>query len=135
MTILAARRREPSLTRHISRQCNCSRRCVYLLDEHFDYPSDSEIDAFIAYVKPSEFNWAHEIHDCDDIAREFWCRSKKYFATKGLNVASAFLLRRGTLLQKAHALNFFIRKSDHRLIFIDKFERVPIAGRAYLVVM
>ena len=131
----SVRRRELSLTRNISHQCSCSRRRVFLLDEHFDFPTDQEIDEFIAYARPSEFHWAQEIHDCDDFAREFWCKSKLWFKAKNLNVASAFLLRRSTPLKKAHALNFFIRKSDHRLIFIDKFERVPIAGRAYLVVM
>ena len=134
-TTWAVRRRETSLRRHISRQCNCSRRCVYLLDEHFDFPTDQEIDEFIDYARPSEFHWAQEIHDCDDFAREFWCKSKRWFKTKNLNVASAFILRRSTPLQKAHAFNFFVRKSDRRLIFIDHFERVPIAGSAYLVFM
>ena len=129
-------RRAPSLRRQIARQCNCSSRCVYLLDESFHYPSDAEIDACISHVKILQNNTAPAFdEDCDDHAREFWCRSKKYFAAKGLNVASAFLLRRATTLQKAHAFNFVIRKSDHRLIFIDNYERVPIAGRAYLVVM
>jgi len=128
-------KREVSLRKLISRQSNCSRRSVYLLDEHFDFPTDQEIDEFIAYARPSEFHWAQEINDCDDIARKFWCKSKRWFQAKNLNVASAFILRRSTLTQKAHAFNFFVRKSDHRLIFIDRFERVPIAGRAYLVVM
>ena len=128
-------KREVPLRRLISQQCNCSRRCVYLLDKHFDFPSDQEINEFIAYARFSESNWSPEIQDCDDIARQVWCKSKHWFQSKGLNVASAFLLRRATMLQKAHAFNFFIRKSDHRLIFIDNYERVPIAGRAYLVVM
>lgn len=127
--------REVSLRRLISRQCNCSRRSVYLLDEHFDFATDAEIDAFIAAVRPTEFNWAQEVHDCDDIAREFWTKSKDWFRTRGKNVASAFILRKATIFSKAHALNFFIRKSDYRLIFIDGFERVPLAGRAYLVIM
>ncbi len=127
--------REVSLRGHISRQCNCSRRSVYLLDEQYDFPTDTEIDEFIAHVRPTQFNWKHEIHDCDDIAREFWCKSKVWFRAKGMNVASAFILRRDTALSKAHALNFFIRKSDHKLIFIDRLERVPLAGRAYLVIM
>jgi len=106
-----------------------------LLDEHYDYPTDEDINAFIAYVRPSGFKWQQEIHDCDDIAREFWCKSKDYFQAKGLNVTSAFMCRRATAFQKAHCLNFFIRKSDHKLIFIDTFERVPSIGRAYLVIM
>jgi hypothetical protein len=129
-------RRAPSLRRRISSQCHCSRRCIYLLDEHFDFPTDQDIDEFIEHAHSTKFRGAHGIdYDCDDPAREFWCKSKKWFEDKGLNVASAFLLRRSTLLQKAHAFNFFIRKSDYRLIFIDNFERVPIAGRAFLVVM
>jgi len=96
---------------------------------------DDDIDACIAHIRPSAFNWAHEIHDCDDIAREFWCKSKVLFQAKGLNVASAFICSRATAFQKAHCLNFFIRKSDRRLIFIDDFERVPFYGRAYLVIM
>lgn len=128
-------RREVSLRRIISRQCNCSRRLVYLLDEHFDFPTDAEIDEFIAAARPAEFNWTQEIYDCDDIAREFWAKSKVWFHVKGMNVTSAFLLRKATAFSKPHAFNFFIRKSDHRLIFIDKFERVPLVGRAYLVVM
>jgi len=135
MTTWAVRRREPSLRRLISRQCNCSRRCVHLLDEHFDFPTDQEIDEFIASVRPSEYHWVREIHDCDDIAREFWCKSKHWFKAKNMNVAAAFLLRRMTISQKAHAFNFFVRKSDRRLIFIDNFERVPIAGSASLVIM
>lgn len=132
----AARRREPSLRRLISRQCDCSRRCVYLLDESFYFPTDAEIDACVSYLKTSAPNRAPvSDDDCDDPARDFWCDSKNYFKAKSVNVASAFLLRRRTSLQKAHAFNFFIRKSDHRLIFIDDYERVPISGRAYLVVM
>jgi len=105
------------------------------LDEHFDFPTDQEIDEFIASVRPSEYHWAQEIHDCDDFAREFWCKSKHWFKAKNINVASAFLLRRRTIIQKAHAFNFFVRKNDYRLIFIDNFERVPIAGTASLVIM
>lgn len=127
--------REVSLRRLISRQCNCSRRSVYLLDEQFDLPTDAEIDAFITSARPTQFNWAHEIHDCDDIARELWIKSKVWFRAKGKNVAFAFIWRQSTAFQKAHAFNFFIRKSDHRLIFIDRLERVPLVGRAYLVVM
>lgn len=123
------------MRRLISRQCNCSRRSVYLLDERFDFATDEDINDFIAWVRPTEFNWVHEIHDCDDIARELWAKSKTWFNARGQNVASAFLWRHATFLQKAHAFNFFIRKSDHKLIFIDKYERVPIAGRAHLVVM
>jgi hypothetical protein len=128
-------RRAPSLRGLISHQCNCTRRCVYLLDEHFDFPTDQEIDEFIAYARPSQYDWAQEIHDCDDIAREFWCKSKHWFKAKNLNVTSAFILRSPSAFSKAHALNFFIRKGDHKLIFIDNFERVPFVGRAYLVLM
>lgn len=135
ITMFNRKPREVSLRRNISRQCNCSRRCVYSLDEQYDFPTDAEIDAFIAHVRPTQFNWKHEIHDCDDIAREFWCKSKVWFRTKEMNVASAFILRRATAFSKAHALNFFIRESDLKLIFIDKFERVPLVGRAYLVVI
>lgn len=135
MTGWSAHRREPSLRRLISRQCNCSRRCVYLLDEHFDFPTDAEIDEFIAAVRPTEFHWAREIHDCDDLAFEFRVKAKCWFRAQKKNVAIATLARKATAFSKAHAFNFFIRKSDHRLIFIDMFERVPIAGRAYLVVM
>lgn len=129
------KQREVSLRRLISRQCKCSRRCVYLLDEHFDFPTDAKIDEFIAAARPTEFNWAAEIHDCDDIAREFWTKSKDWFRARGKNVASGFILRKATAFSKAHAFNFFIRKSDYRLIFIDGFERVPLVGRAYLAVM
>ena len=129
------RRREVSLLRNISRQCNCSRRSVYLLDEHFDFPTDYEFDGFIASVQPTEFNWAHEIHDCDDIAREVWTKCKMWFKARGLNVASGFIWRQRTSISPPHAFNFYIRKSDLRLIFIDRLERVPLAGRAHLVVM
>jgi hypothetical protein len=108
---------------------------VYLLDEHFDFPTDADIDAFIAYARPTEFNWAHEIHDCDDLAFEFYVKSKTWFRAKDMNVASAFIWRQATAFSKPHAFNFFIRKSDRKLIFIDRLERVPLAGRAYLVVM
>jgi hypothetical protein len=108
---------------------------VYLLDEQFDFPTDAEIDACVKSVKSTQFRWEHEIHECDDIAREFWCKSEVYFRAKKMNVASAFILRSSSAFSKAHALNFFIRKGDHRLIFIDKFERVPFVGRAYLVLM
>ena len=128
-------RREVSLTRLISRQCHCFRRCVYLLDEHFDFPTDVEIDKFIAHVAPTQYNWAHEIHDCDDLAFEFYVKARAWFGARNQNVAVATLARKGTASQKPHAFNFFVRKDDHRLIFIDRFERVPLAGRAYLVVM
>jgi hypothetical protein len=108
---------------------------VYLLDEQFDFPTDHEIDAFIAQARPSEFNWAHEIHDCDDIAFEFRVKAKTWFRTQKKNVAVATIATRATAFRKPHAFNFFIRKSDCRLIFIDGFERVPLVGRAYLVVM
>ena len=129
------KKREVSLRRLISRQANCSRRSVYQLDENYDFPSDEDINACIAHIRPSKYHWAHEIWDCDDIAREFWSKSKDFFQAKGLNCASAFMCRRATAFQKAHCLNFFIRKSDHKLIFIDNFERVPSIGRAYLVIM
>ena len=129
------RRREVSLRCLISRQCNCSRRFVYLLDGHFDFPTDYEFDEFIASVRPTEFNWASEIHDCDDIAREVWTKCKLWFKDRGVNVASGFIWRQRTSLSPPHMFNFYIRKSDHRLIFIDKLERVPIAGRAHFVVM
>lgn len=132
--MLNLRPREPSLRRLISRQCNCSRRCVYLLDEQYDFPTDNEIDAYVKRVKLTLFNWEHA-GDCDDLAREFWCKSKVYFRAKKMNVASAFICRKASTFSKAHALNFFIRKGDHRLIFIDNFERVPFVGRAYFVLM
>lgn len=62
-------------------------------------------------------------------------KSKVWFHARDKNVASAFIWCHATAFSKPHALNFFIRKSDHRLIFIDRLERVPLAGRAYLVVM
>lgn len=132
---VSRRKRDVSLGRLISRQCFCSRRSVYLLDEYFDFPTDQQIDEFITHARPTQFYWTNQIHDCDDIAREFWAKSKTWFRARKLNVAGGFLCRKATALTKAHAFNFFIRKSDHRLIFIDKFERVPICGRAYLVVM
>ena len=128
-------RREVSLRRLISRQCHCSRRSVYLVDEQFDFPTDAEIDKFIAHIRPTQYNWAHEIHDCDDLAREFWTKSKNWFRAREQNVASAFIWRKATAFSKAHAFNFFIRKSDYKFIFIDNYERVPIAGRAHLVIM
>jgi hypothetical protein len=108
---------------------------VYLLDEQYDFPTDNEIDAFVESVKSTQFQWEHEIHDCDDLAREFWTKSKTWFCTKRMNVASAFIWQHATDFKKAHAFNFFIRETDHRLIFIDNFERVPFVGRAYLVLM
>lgn len=131
----ARRPRVASLCRLVGRQCHCSRRCVYLLDEHFDFPTDEDINDFISWVRPTQFNWVHEIHDCDDLAFEFRVKAKTWFRARGLNIAIGTLARQATSLQKAHAFNFFIRKSDHKLIFIDKFERVPIAGRAYLVIL
>jgi hypothetical protein len=103
-------RRAPSLRGLISHQCNCTRRCVYLLDEQYDFPTDAEIDAFVESVKSTQYHWAQEIHDCDDIVREFWCKSKVWFKAKEMNVASAFILRSSSAFSKAHALNFFIRK-------------------------
>jgi hypothetical protein len=99
--------REPSLRRLISRQCHCSRRSVYLLDEQYDFPTDNEIDAFVESVKSTQFQWEHEIHDCDDLAREFWTKSKTWFCTKRMNVASAFIWQHATDFKKAHAFNFF----------------------------
>ena len=129
------RPRDVSLRRLISHQCHCSRRSVYLLDEHFDFPTDEDINDFISWVRPTEFKWAHEIHDCDDIAFELRVKAKTWFRARGLNIAIGTLCRQATSVQKPHAFNFFIRKSDSKLIFIDKFERVPIAGRAYLVIL
>jgi hypothetical protein len=122
------------MSRNIARQCKCSRRSVYILDQQYALPTDDDINEFIAYARPSNYHWDPEINDCDDFAREFWCKSKKWFKAKNLNVASAFICRRATAFSKAHALNSFVR-NDHRLIFIDNFERVPFVGRAYLVVM
>lgn len=127
--------REVSLRRNISRQCGCSRRCVYLLDEHFSFPTDAEMNEFIASVHPTQFNWAHEIHDCDDLAFEFYVKARCWFRARKKNVAVATIARKGTSTKKPHAFNFFVRKDDHKLIFIDRFERVPLAGRAYLVIM
>lgn len=137
-------KREPSLRWRISRRCNCSRRSIYLPDKHYDFPSDAEMDAFIMHAKLMESKRAPKLpqrdesakeFDCDDDAREFWCRSKRYFKARGLNAASALICRRATALQKAHCFNFYIRKSDLRLVFIDNFERVPFYGRTYFVIM
>jgi hypothetical protein len=128
-------RRRVSLPRLISRQCGCSRRCVYLLDEHFYSPTDAEINEFVASVRPTQFNWAHEIHDCDDLAFEFYVKARCWFRARDKNVAVATIARKGTSSKKPHAFNFFVRKGDHKLIFIDRFERVSLAGRAYLVIM
>jgi len=105
------------------------------LDEHFDFPTDQEIDEFIAFARPSEYHWVHEIHDCDDLAFEFRVKAKCWFRVRNMNVAIGSIFRSGTSTQKPHAFNFYMRKSDHRLIFIDRYERVPIAGSAYLAIM
>ena len=129
------RRREVPLRRIISRQCKCSRRLVYLLDEHYNHLTDVQMNMFLKSNKPPNFKWSQDIHDCDDLAREFWCRSKVYFAAKGLNASIGFISRAGTSILKPHALNFFIRSSDLRLIFIDQYERVPLLTRAVFVLM
>lgn len=93
------------------------------------------MNEFIASVRPTQFNWAHEIHDCDDLAFEFYVKARCWFRARKKNVAVATIARKGTSTKKPHAFNFFVRKDDHKLIFIDRFERVPLAGRAYLVIM
>ena len=127
--------REPSLRRLISRQCKCSRRLIHLLDLHYDHLSDQQMDTFLNFNKPQDFRLSGDLNDCDDLARKFWCRSKVYFAAKGLNASIGFISRAGTSILKPHALNFFIRSSDLRLIFIDQYERVPLLTRAVFVLM
>lgn len=129
--------REPSLRRLISRQCECSRRSVHLLDEKYDFITDEEINVFLDSHRPStsELYWTREINDCDDIARKFWCDSKLYFRQKGINAPIGFMTRTGTPLHKPHALNFYVRKHDKLVIFLDRYNRVPLLTRATLALM
>jgi len=129
------RRREPSLARTISRQCDCSRRSVHLLDEHYDHLSDEQMSVFLNSERPPNFRWSQNINDCDDLAREFWCQSKVFFAAKGLNASIGLISRVGTSLLKPHALNFYIRSADMRLIFVDRYSRVPLLTRAIFTIM
>lgn len=137
MTGWFARRREPSLRRNISRQCHCSRRSVYLLDEKYGVINDEQMNVYLNTHRPSasELVWNREINDCDDLARKFWCKSKDYFAEKGVNAPIGFITRAGTSLLKPHAFNFYIRKSDKLLVFIDRYNRVPLLTHATLVFM
>lgn len=125
------------MRRNISRQCHCSRRVVYLLDEKYGSISDEQMSVFLKYCRPpdSELVWNREINDCDDLARKFWCKSKDYFAEKRINAPIGFITRAGTPLRKPHAFNFYIRKSDNLLVFVDRFNRVPLLTRATFVLM
>lgn len=127
-------RRPVTLSRAISRQCHCSRRSVYILDQHYTLPSDEDINVFLAQYQSSS-HWVEELHDCDDIAREYLCHAKAWFwPQRNQNVAFGFLLRASTSTQKAHALNVYVRP-DMQLQFLDNGKRVALNGRAYLVVI
>jgi hypothetical protein len=128
-------RRPKTLSRSISRQCHCSKRSIYLLDPHYSLPTDDDINAFLDQYSLRYSHWVEDMHDCDDIAREYWCHAKTWFWTqRQQNVAFGFLLRASTSTQKAHALNFYVRP-DMFLRFLDRGERVPLCGRAYLVLI
>jgi hypothetical protein len=80
-------------------------------------------------------HWVEDMHDCDDLAREYWCHAKTWFWTqRQQNVAFGFLLRASTPTQKAHALNFYVLPNMF-LRFLNRGERVPLGGRAYLVLI
>lgn len=128
-------RRPVTLSRAISRQCHCSKRAVFILDQHYSLPTDDDINAFLEQYSLRYPHWVEDSPDCDDIAREYWCHAKTWFWTqRNQNVAFGFLLRASTATQKAHAFNFYARP-DMQLKFLDRGERVPLGGRAYLVVM
>lgn len=129
------RRREVSLRRTISRQCKCSRRAVFLLDEHYDNLTDEQMNMFLNSKRVPNFRWKQDISDCDDLAREFWCESKNYFAAKGLNASIGFIARAGTLMLKPHAFNFYVRNPDTKLIFIDRNSRISLLTRAIFTLM
>jgi hypothetical protein len=98
-------------------------------------PTDDDINAFLDQYSLRYSHWVEDMHDCDDLAREYWCHAKTWFWTqRQQNVAFGFLLCASTPTQKAHALNFYVLP-NMLLRFLDRGKRVPLGGRAYLVLI
>lgn len=128
-------RRPVTLSRAISRQTRCSRRSVFILDQHYTLPTDDDINAFLDQYSFRFPHWTEDLYDCDDASRDLSCKAKYWFRTqRKQNVAFGFLLRASTPTQKAHSFNFYVRPNMH-LRFLDRGQRVPLNGRAYLVVI
>lgn len=130
------RRREPSLRHLVSRNCRCSRRDVHIQDEYIDYVTDEQMDQFMFLDDSDKIPWKPDIPDCDDISRIFWNNAKIWFFKKyGINASVGWLWRVATPNQKAHGMDFYIRKPDMQFIFLYRDERTPLNARTSLVIL
>lgn len=129
-------RREVSLRRRVSRNCNCSRRDVKIQDEHVDYVTDHQMDLFMELDQSDKIPWKPNIPDCDDISRIFWNNAKIWFhKVYRMNASVGWLWRVATPNEKAHSMNFYIRKPDYKFIFLYRDVRIPLTARATLAIL
>lgn len=130
------RTREIPLRRLVSRNCRCSKRDVHIQDAHIDPVTDSQMNLFMSLDNSDKIPWKPDIPDCDDISRIFWNNAKIwFFKVYGINASVGWLWRVATPKQKAHGMNFYIRKPDMQFVFLYRDERIPLNARTSLVIL
>lgn len=83
------------------KQTGCRRN--YIPDRHMDLLRKEDVMTFLWIDKTDKKEYAEEKWDCDDFARELYCRAKTHFAEKrGLNAVFGFVR-----IAK-HRHNFFV---------------------------
>lgn len=110
-----------SLEYILRKQTGCRR--IYIPDRHLNVLRKEDVMTFLWLDKTDKKEYKVEVWDCDDFARELYCRAKNYFWEK-YNLNAAF----GFLWTIHHAFNFFV--DTHRTVqFIepqtDAFIRLP----------
>ena len=130
------RKREIPLRRLVSMSCRCSKRDVHIQDNHIKHVTDSQMNLFMSLDNSDKIPWKPEIPDCDDLSRIFWNNAKIWFFKEyGINASVGWLWRVATPNQKAHAMNFYIRKQDMKFIFLYRDERILLNARTSLVIL
>ncbi len=88
-------------------------RNIYIPDRHLDLLRKEDVMTFLWIDKTNGKEYEEEVWDCDDYARDLYCRAKNHFAEKrGLNAAF------GLVWTRYHAFNFFV-DNDRNVLFIE----------------
>jgi len=100
-----------SLSFILRKETGC--RQVYIPDRHLDLLRKEDVWTFLFIDRTDKKEYAGEEWDCDDFARELYCRAKNHFLEKrGLNAAFGLLWTQG------HGFNFFV-DLDRKVWFIE----------------
>ena len=88
-------------------------RDIYISDRRLDLLRKEDVMTFLWIDKTNGKEYKEEVWDCDDFARDLYCRAKNHFAEKrGLNAAF------GLVWTSKHAFNFFV-DTNREVFFIE----------------